>query len=178
MIPTVSVLLALLASPTPAIPPVTLVPLGGVLDSNLTRVYAERAEVETRAALEQLERDTSRPASEKREIRKRLDKLRLAVYTTPNTVDACVAAYERTIPRTEFLFAVRNLAADLADGIKSGAIRADAAALQNAAGKTGRTARWHREDGGLEIDIEEYLLDPRDGSITKKTVVLVTTLAD
>src|ERR1035437_7647260 len=69
-------------------------------------------------------------------------------------------------------------AADLKDGIKGGAIQADAAAVAKAVGQRGRSARWNRADGALEIDVEDHLIDPRTGAILARTVVLVTSLAD
>jgi hypothetical protein len=93
-------------------------------------------------------------------------------------VDESVAAYERQLPQSRFIFAERNLEADIRDGIKSGAIQADAAAVAKAVGQRGRSARWNRADGALEIDIEDRLIDPRTGAIVVKTIVLVTSLGD
>ena len=62
--------------------------------------------------------------------------------------------------------------------MKSGAIQANAAAVAKAAGRRGRSARWNRADGALEIDVEDRLIDPRSGAILEKTVVLVTSLGE
>ncbi|MDL2717110.1 MAG: hypothetical protein PT977_05100, partial [Acidobacteriota bacterium] len=153
-------------------------PPGGEIDPVLTQVFTERAAAETRSALAQLDADKSRSAGEKAEIRKRLGKLRIAVFTTPKTVDEVVAAYEKLVPEARFIFAERNLQADLQDGIKSGAIQANPAAVEKAAGRRARSARWNRADGALEIDVEDRLIDPRSGAILEKTVVLVTSLGD
>lgn len=167
-------LLAAPASPIPGIP----FPPGGEIDAVLTQVFTDRAAVETRSAILRLDGDATRSPAEKAEIRKRLGKLRIAVFTTAKTVDEVVAAYERQVPDSRFVFAERNLEADLRDGMKSGAIQGNASAVAKAAGKRGRSARWNRADGVLEIDVEDRLIDPRSGAILEKTIVLVTSLAD
>jgi hypothetical protein len=169
-----ALVLAAPVSPIPGIP----FPLGGEIDPVLTRVFTDRAAAETRNALAQLDADKSRSAAEKAEIRKRLGKLRIAVFTTSRSVDEVVAAYEKEVPEARFIFAERNLQADLIDGMKSGAIQANAAAVAKAAGRRARSARWNRADGALEIDVEDSLIDPRSGVIVEKTVVLVTSLGD
>ena len=166
--------LAAPASPIPGVP----FPAGRGDRSVLTQVFTDRAAVETRQALARLDADTSRSPAEKADLKKRLAKLKIAVFTTPKSVDESVAAYERQLPQSRFIFAERNLEADLRDGIKSGAIQADAAAIAKAAGQRGRSARWNRADGALEIDIEDHLIDPRTGAIVAKTIVLVTSLGD
>ena len=162
------------ASPIPGVP----FPPGGEIDPVLTQVLIDRAAVETKKTMALLDADHSRSAAEKAELKKRLARLRIAVFTTPKSVDECVAAYERQLPQSRFIFAERNLEADLRDGIKSGAILGDDAAVAKAAGQRGRSARWHRADGTLEIDIEDHFIDPRTGAILVKTVVLVTSLGD
>lgn len=161
-------------SPIPGVP----FPPGGEIDPVLTQVFTDRAAVETRQALARLDADTSRTAAEKAELKKRLAKLKIAVFTTPRSLDESVASYERLLPQSRFIFAERNLEADVRDGMKSGAIQADAAALAKSAGQRGRSARWNRADGALEIDIEDHLIDPRTGAISEKTIVLVTSLGD
>lgn len=169
-----AVLLAAPVSPIPGVP----FPPGGEIDPVFTQVFTDRAAAETRHAMARLDADTSRSAAEKAELKKRLSKLRIAVFTTRRSVDETVAAYERQLPESRFIFAERNLEADLRDGIKSGAIQADAAAVAKAAGQRGRSARWNRADGALEIDVEDRLIDPRTGAILAKTVVLVTSLGE
>lgn len=169
-----ALVLAAPVSPIPGVP----FPPGGEIDPVFTQVFTDRAAAETRHAIARLDADTSRSAAEKAELKKRLSKLRIAVFTTAKSVDETVAAYERQLPQSRFVFAERNLEADLRDGIKSGAIQADAAAVAKAAGQRGRSARWNRADGALEIDIEDHLIDPRTGAILAKTVVLVTSLGD
>ena len=171
------VLAFILAAPVSPIPGIPFPP-GGEIDPVLTQVFTDRAAVETRNAIAQLDADKSRSAAEKAEIRKRLGKLRIAVFTTPKSVDEVVAAYEKQVPEARFIFAERNLEADLLDGMKSGAIQANAAAVAKAAGRRARSARWHRAEGTLEIDVEDHLIDPRSGAILDKTVVLVTSLGD
>jgi hypothetical protein len=169
-----ALLLAAPVSPIPGVP----FPPGGEIDPVFTQVFTDRAAAEMRHAMARLDADTSRSAAEKAELKKRLSKLRIAVFTTAKSVDETVAAYERQIPQSLFIFAERNLEADLRDGIKSGAIQADAAAVAKAVGQRGRSARWNRADGALEIDVEDHLIDPRTGAILGKTVVLVTSLGD
>jgi hypothetical protein len=169
-----ALVLAATASPIPGVP----FPPGGEIDPVFTQVFTDRAAAETRSAIARLEADTSRSAAEKAELKKRLGKLKIAVFTTAKSVDETVAAYERQIPQARFIFAARNLEADLRDGITSGAIQADAAAVAKAAGRMGRSARWNRADGALEIDVEDHLIDPRTGAILARTVVLVTSLGD
>jgi hypothetical protein len=173
----VLVLALVLAAPVSPIPGIPFPP-GGEIDAVLTQVFTDRAAVETRSAIARLDADTSRSAGEKAELKKRLGKLRIAVFTTAKSVDEAVAAYEKQLPEARFIFAERNLEADLLDGMKSGAIQANAAAVAKAAGRRGRSARWNRADGALEIDVEDRLIDPRSGAILEKTVVLVTSLGD
>src|ERR1700730_2638495 len=116
MLPAVSTLILLLAgSPSPV--GGVSAPPGGTLDADLTRVYSERAAVETKEALAQLERDSSRTHAEKNDLKKRLAKLKIAVFTTLRGLDECVAVYEKTVPRSRFIFGERNLAADLEEGV-------------------------------------------------------------
>ena len=90
-----------------------------------------------------------------------------------------MAFYERQVPGARFIFAERNLEADLRDGIKSG---------RDPGGRGGG-----REGGGPEragpragtartapsrSTIEDHLIDPRTGAILAKTIVLVTSLGD
>ena len=169
-----TLVLAAPASPIPGVP----FPPGGEIDPVFTQVFTDRAAAETRSAIARLDADTSRSAAEKAELNKRLGKLKIAVFTTAKSIDETVAAYERQISQARFIFAERNLEADLRDGIRSGAIQANAAAVAKAAGRTGRSARWNRADGALEIDVEDHLIDPRTGAILARTVVLVTSLGD
>jgi hypothetical protein len=174
MTPIAGALLFLAASPIAGIP----LPPDGAVDQVFTEIYSSRAAAETKAALQQLDADSSRSPAEKKEIKKRLEKLKVVVLTTPKTLDEAVAFYEREVKDARFIFAVRNLEADLGEGIRTGAIRGDPSVVAKAAGQRGRSARWNRADGALEIAIEDHLLDPRNGEIVTKTIVLVTSLGD
>jgi hypothetical protein len=174
MMPLLPALLFLAASPIAGIP----LPPDGAVDQVFTEIYANRAAAETKSALAQLDADATRSSAEKKEIRKRLEKLKVVVLTTPKTLDDAVAFYEREVKGARFIFAVRNLEVDLRDGMKSGAIQGDVSAVAKAAGQRGRSARWNRADGALEIAIEDHILDPRTGAIVTKTVILVTSLGD
>jgi hypothetical protein len=175
------------ASPTPAGPsfavvpsPIPGVPLppDGAVDAELTRLRMEQADAERQQAFARLDTDRSLSKTQKAEIRGKLVSMKVAVMTTALPIDEVVAFYEATVPRAEFLFGVRDLAADLDEGIRSGAIKADPERVRDAAGKQGRSARWTREAERLSIAIEDHLIDPRDGRITKKTVVLVTSFGN
>lgn len=181
------VLLAAAPSPTPVgasyavFPsPIAGVPLppDGVVDAELTRLRTEQANVERQQALAQLDADRKLSAREKAEIRGKLVSMKVAVMTTARPLDEVAAFYEKTVPRAEFVFGVRDLAADLDEAMRAGAIKADPERAREAAGKQGRSARWTREAERLSIAIEDYLVDPRDGRITKKTVVLVTSFGN
>jgi hypothetical protein len=174
MTPLLGLLLFLAASPVSGVP----LPPDGAVDQVFTEIFAARAADETKAALARLDADPSRTSAEKKEIRKRLGKLKVVVLTTPKTLDEAVAFYEREVKDARFVFAVRNLEADLGEGMKSGAIKGDPSVVAKAAGQRGRSARWNRADGALEIAIEDHLLDPRNGEIVTKTIVLVTSLGD
>src|SRR5450756_2870538 len=138
--------LAAPVSPSPGIP----FPPGGEIDPVFTQVFTDRAAGETRSAIGRLDADTSRSAAENATLKKRLGKLRIVVFTTAKSVDEAVAAYEKQLPEAQFIFAERNLEADLLNGMKSGEIPASAAALAKAAGRRGGLARWKRVDGALE----------------------------
>ena len=174
-------------APTPAgttyavVPsPIFGVPLppDGAIDPDLTNVRKKQADAELKQALAQLDADRSLPAKEKAAIRGRLLQMKVAVMTTSRPVAEVAAFYERTVPRSEFVFGVRDLRADLEEAIRAGAIHAGPEQLRAAAGKTGRSARWTREAERLSIAIEDGFLDPRDGRIVPKTVVLVTSFGN
>jgi hypothetical protein len=169
--------LLLLAGPAAGLPAVP-VPPEAVLDAGVTKAYADRAAVESQAALEKIEQDPSRSRKEKDDLKRKLSRLRLALYATPKTLDETVAWFESHNRGAQFVFAERNLQSDLQDGIRSGAIKADPSRAEKAIGQRGRSARWNRPDGNLEIAVEDHLIDPRNGSITRKTVILVTTLGE
>lgn len=169
--------LLLLTGPAPGLPAVS-VPHEAVLDAGMTKAFADRAAAESKAALERLEKDPSRSREEKDALEKRLSRLRLAVYETPKTLDETVAWFESHNTGAQFVFAERNLESDLQDGIRSGAIKADPSQAEKAMGQRGRSARWNRLDSNLEIAVEDHLIDPRNGSITRKTFILITTLGD
>jgi len=173
--------------PTPAGPsyavvpsPIEGVPLppDGSVDAELTRLRMAQAEAERKEALAQLEADRNLSKTEKASLRGKLASMKLVVMTTLRPLDEVVSFYERTVPRAEFFLGLRDLAADLDEGIRAGAVRAGPERVREAAGKQGRTARWTREAERLSIVIEDHLIDPRDGRITKKTVVLVTSFGN
>ena len=161
---------AVIPSPIPGVP----LPPDGAVDAELTRLRTQQADVERQQAFAQLDADRKLSKKEKAEIRGKLVSMKLAVMTTARPFDEVAAFYEKTVPRAEFVFGVRDLGADLDEAIRTGAIKADRERVREAAGKQGRSARWTREAERLSIAIEDHLIDPRDGRITKKTVVLVT----
>jgi len=161
------------ASPIPGVP----LPPEGILEEELTRLETARAAAETKDALAKLDADTSMSKPEKAEIRRKIAGLKVAVFTSPRPMEQVVAFYEKTVPRAEFVFALRDLASDLQEGIRSGVIKAAPERLKEAQGKQGRSARWTRDER-LSIAIEDHLVDPRDGRISRKTVVQVTSFGD
>jgi hypothetical protein len=174
-------------SPTPAGPtyavvpsPIAGVPLPpeGAVDPDLTRVRKQQADAERQQALAQLDVDRSLSGKEKAALRGKLLQMTVIVMTTARPLEEVAAFYEQTVPRAEFVFGVRDLKADLEEAIRAGAIHAGPEQVRAAAGKTGRSARWTREAERLSIAIEEKFLDPRDGRIVAKTVVLVTSFGD
>lgn len=160
--------------------PIAGVPLppDGVVDPDLTSVRRKQAEAERQQALAQLDADRSFSGKEKAALRGKLLQMKVAVMTTARPLEEVAAFYERTVPRAEFVFGVRDLKADLEEAIRAGAIHAGTEQVRAAAGKTGRSARWTREAERLSIAIEDGFLDPRDGRIVTKTVVLVTSFGD
>lgn len=166
--------LAVVPSPIPGVP----LPPEGAVDAGLTRLRQEQADTERQQALARLDADGRLSKKEKAVIRGKLALMKVAVMTTALPIDEVAAFYEKTVKGAEFLFGVRDLAADLEEGIRSGAIKATPEQVREAAGQQGRSARWTREAERLSIAIEDHLIDPRDGKITKKTVVLVTSFGD
>ncbi len=162
-----------LAEPAPVkgVPP----PPGGRFEAEMTKVVSDRAKVEMQALLADLER-TSQPAGTKAEIKRRLAGLKVAVYTTPKSFDETVAFYEGPAMRAFFLKGDRDILADLREWARTAGIAVDAAVETEWAGKSGRTARWTKEDDSLQVVVEDHLIDPRDGKVTATTVVLVTSL--
>jgi hypothetical protein len=162
-----------IASPIPGVP----LPPNGTLDAELTRIEAARAAAEAGDALARVDADSSLSKKEKAELRKKISSLKVAVFTSPLLIEQVVAFYEKTVPRAEFVFGVRDLSHDLQEGIRAGVIKAPPERVKEAQGKRGRSARWTRDDR-ISIAIEDQLVDPRDGRIYPKTVVLVTSFGD
>jgi hypothetical protein len=162
-----------LPSPIPGVP----LPPDGTLEEELTKLESARAAVEAKDALAKLDADSSLTKKEKAGLRKRISGLRVAVFTSPRPIDQVVAFYEKTVPRAQFVFGLRDLAYDLQEGIRAGVIQASPERVKEAQGKQGRSARWTRDER-LSIAIEDHLVDPRDGRIVPETVVLVTSFGD
>jgi hypothetical protein len=125
-------------------------------------------------ALALLEKDATRSSAEKAEVKHRISQLKIAVYTTSKSIDAVVTEYERVLTTSEFVFGERGLLEDLIELSRAGAFTIDAGTEKEWRGKRGRSARWHKLDGTIGIDIEDHLIDPRTGKITKKTVVMIS----
>jgi hypothetical protein len=165
----------LLAAPAlPAVPP----PPGGVFEAEITKAVKARAQTEMKAMLAELEKDTTRPEKEKAELKRKLGRLQLSVYTTATNLDDVVAYYQETSVGAMFLKGDRDLAADLKENARVGGLTIAPAQLKEWEGKTGRSARWTRDDGTLEIAVEDHLIDPRDGKVSKRTVVMITILPE
>jgi hypothetical protein len=164
----------------PASAPIAGVPLppDAVFETELTRVATDRARLEMKSVLAQLDRDGSQSQEAKNDLKQKLSRLKIAVYTTPRTLDETVAAYEKKLENASFLSGERNLLADLIEVAKAGGFSVTPEAQKAWTGKTIRSVRWGRGDGAVEIDIEDHLIDPRDGKVSKKTVVLITSVAE
>lgn len=160
-------------SPIPGVP----LPPDGTLEEELTKLEGARAAAEAKDALAKVDADSSLSKKEKAELRRKIASLKVAVFTSPRPIEQVVAFYEKTLPRAEFVFGLRDLSYDLQEGIRAGVIKAPPERVKEAQGKQGRSARWTRDDR-LSIAIEDQLVDPRDGRITPKTVVLVTSFGD
>ncbi|MBK9090283.1 MAG: hypothetical protein IPL90_15035 [Holophagales bacterium] len=158
-------------SPVKGVPP----PPGGTFETEITKVVSDRASIEMQGLLAELER-MSQPAETKAEIKRRLAGLKVAVYTSPKSWDETVAFYEGPAMKVVFLKGERDILADLQDYARSAGIAVDPAVEKAWTGKSGRTARWTKDDETLQIVVEDHLIDPRDGKVTPKTVVLVTKL--
>ncbi len=150
-------------------------PPGGRFEAQMTKVVSDRAKVEMQALLAELER-AAQPAETKAEIRRRLSGLKVAVYTTPRSWEETVAFYEGPAMRIVFLKGDRDILGDLREYARAAGIAVDAAAEKAWSGKSGRTARWTKEDDSVQLVVEDHLIDPRDGKVTPTTVVLVTSL--
>lgn len=161
-----------LADPAPVkgVPP----PPGGRYEAEITKVASDRARIEMQTILAQLEQ-TQQPPETKKEIRRRLAGLKVAVYTTAAGFDETVAYYEKEM-RIVFLKGDRDVLGDLRDYARAAGLPVDPAVEKAWAGKWGKTARWTKEDDTLQVVVEDHLIDPRDGKVTPKTVVLVTSL--
>ncbi len=171
------VLLGLVAEPGPV--PGVPAPPSGRYEAELTKLAAERAKTELASQLAQVLNDPMVPAGDKAEAKARAAsaRLKLAIYTSDRSLEETAAFYGQKIPGASFLFAERNVLIDLADVARGSKIQIPAEVQREWQDKSGRTARWTREDQMLQISIEDYLIDPRDGKVTKKTVVLVTSMA-
>ncbi|MCL4809089.1 MAG: hypothetical protein KJ062_15075 [Thermoanaerobaculia bacterium] len=150
-------------------------PPGGRYEAEMTKVVSDRAKVEMQAFLAELER-TAQPASAKAELKRRLSRLKVAVYTTPKSWEETVAFYEGPAMWIVFLKGDRDILGDLREYARAAGIAVDAAEEKAWTGKLGRTARWTKDDETVQIVVEDHLIDPRDGRVTPSTVVLVTSL--
>src|SRR5438067_914137 len=159
-------------SPVPGVP----APPDGVLEAGLTKAAMDRASAEMKTALAKLEKDASIPEATKRDIKSKIARLKVAVFTTPKTLEETVEFYERQVTGARFLMGERDVLGDAHDLAAASGITMDPDVERAWAGKRGRSARWSRDDKGLEIDVEDTLIDPRDAKISKKTVVLLTYL--
>ncbi len=164
-----------LAEPAPVkgVPP----PPGGRFEAEMTKVVSDRAKVEMRAFLAELER-AAQPASAKAELKRRLSRLKVAVYTTPRSWEETVAFYEGPAMWIVFLKGERDVLGDLREYAREAGIAVDPSVEKAWAGKFGQTARWTKDDETVQIVVEDHLIDPRDGKVTPTTVVLVTSLGE
>jgi len=171
------VLAVLLAAPAVSPIPGVPIPPDGVLEPELTKAATDRATAEMRAGLARLEKDVTIPDNVKRDIKAKIIRMKIAVFTTPKTLDETVAFYEKSMTGATFIFGERDVLGDAHELATASGLRMDPEVERAWQGKRGRSARWSREDKGLEIDVEDTLIDPRDAKISRKTVVLVTSVS-
>ena len=172
MLALAAVLFLAASSPIRGVP----LPPDGALAPELTKAASERADAEVKAALKALDGNPSIPAEQKREIRSKIARFKIAVFTTTKDFEETVKFYEKEVTGTPFLFGERDILGDLQELAQTTGLKVAPETTRDWAGKKGRSARWSRGDKSLEIDIEDTLIDPRDGKISKKTVVLVTSV--
>jgi hypothetical protein len=129
-------------SPIPGVP----MPPGGVLEPELTKAATERATAEMRARLAQLDKDPSIPDNVKRDIKAKIIRLKIAVFTTPKTLDETVAFYEKEVSGATFIFGERDVLGDARELAAASGLRIDLEVERAWQGKRGRSARWSRED--------------------------------
>jgi len=175
LIPIVLLALAADPGPVPGIPS----PLGGTYEAELSKLAVEKAKTELATQLEAALRDPSLSAAEKSDVKSRIAsvRLKLAIYTTDRSLEETVTFYGQKVRGAVFLIAERNILLDVAEVAQAGKFPISAAVEKEWQGKTGRTARWTRDDQMVQISVEDYLIDPGDGKVTKKTVVLVSSFA-
>ncbi len=159
------------AAPVKDVPP----PPGGRFEAEMTKVVSDRAKVEMQGLLAQLEQ-TAQPAEKKALFKRRLAGLKVTIYTTPKGWDETVGFYEGPPLRAYFLKGERDILADLREFARMAGLAVDPEVEKKWTGKSGKTARFTREDGTLQVVVEDHLIDPRDGKVTPMTVVLVTSL--
>ena len=111
-------------------------PPGGRFEAEMTKVVSDRAKVEMRSLLAELER-TAQPSATKEEIKRRIARLKIVVYTTPKSFDETVAFYEAPPMSVLFLKGERDILADLRDWARSAGIAVDPAVEKAWVGKQG-----------------------------------------
>ena len=168
------VLFALAADPGPV--PGIPSPPGGSYEAELSKLAVEKAKTELNSQLESTLKDPNVSASDKADVKARIASvhLRLAIYTTDRTLEETVAFFSQKVRAATFLVAERNVLVDLAEVAQAGKLQISPMVEKEWQGKMGRTARWTRDDQMLQISVEDYLIDPRDARVTKKTVVMVS----
>ena len=171
-LPAALALLLATASQVPGVP----APPEGRYEPELTQVAVERARAEMNALLAALDKDTSQPPAVKAEVKAKLSRLKVAIYTSARPLEECVTFYGDRVKGASFLFAERQVLPDLRELAASGRFTVTPRMEEEWGGRSYRYARWVRDDGTLEIDVEDHVLDPRDGSVTKRTVVMVTSM--
>lgn len=167
--------LTILFAPADAIPGVQAPP-GGTLESELTNIAYERAQAETKRMLSEMERDQTIPAATKKEVKTKLARLKIAVYLTPEKLEDVVAAYNKSIPGSSFIFAERAVVPDVYDVATERGIMAPSDTERTWSGKSIRYARFTTDDQSLQIAVEDHLVDPRTAKVSKTTVVMVQSL--
>ncbi len=163
-------LLLAVAGPIPGVP----APPDGKFEPELSRIAVTKAEAEMGKLLAELDKDASQPPAAKAEVKARVSRLKVAMYTTPKSIVDCVSFYTKAVKGATFLYAERKVLPDVAELAEAGGFAVPADVEKNWKEKSYKYARWVRDDGGLEIDVEDLLIDPRNGAVSKMTVVMIT----
>ncbi len=157
-----------------AVVPGVPAPPGAVYEKELAKVAVERAEVEIKETLVKIDGDFRLTSKEKDELRKQVQALKIGFYTTSMTVPEVIEFYEKKFPGASFLSVERSLMADAMAIAADHGVPLPKEIGEKWSGKNGLSARLITPR--FEVDVEDHLVDPRTGEITKKTVIMISSV--